>query len=385
MNPKDTSQHTPKEIDSKLALRLVTGRLVPLKTTLEISARYSVVNVYIAAVFPTQKASAALNLAGKLVPNDGGLNLQHLSRFAKYAELPETIRTSISSTQPPESPFLEHNAKYFIVGSTVAIAEQDLIEALSSVLDRVLVYTAPVPLLAPTSQEQATLWTSKYWRTTFNKNHSFGPHPHLLSKGEEEIREDVAKWMNLAAEVARESNKTGSGEELGVVVIGRWNGIARPIAVAGDGRWLDWPREGYGNVTAHAALRAIGMVAEGLRRKEESEQTQGTIEEGIFQDQPYGVIEKELYRPSEGSDGYLCHNLEIYCTHEPCVMCSMAIVHSRFGKVVFGQRMPKTGGLCADGDLGHGLFWRKELNWTLHAWHWEFDAVGPGADFDGNA
>jgi tRNA-specific adenosine deaminase 3 len=326
------------------------------------------------------------SLAGKLVPNDGGLNLQHLSRFAKYAELPELVRKSISATQPLGSPLLENDAKYFIVGSTNAIPERDLITALSSILDTTLVYSIPVPRLAPTSQEQATLWTSKYWRTTYNKNHSFGPHPHLLLKAEEEIREDVGQWMDLAAEVARETGRMGSGEEVGVVVIERRNGIARPVAIAGDARWLDWPRIGSGNVTAHAALRAIGMVAEGLRMKEEPEQNaQENAEEGIFQDQPHGLLEKEFCRLSDGSDGYLCHNLEMYCTHEPCVMCSMAIVHSRFGKVVFGQRMPRTGGLCADGDLGHGLFWRKELNWTLHAWHWESDSTAPHLGFYGNA
>jgi tRNA-specific adenosine deaminase 3 len=36
--------------------------------------------------------------------------------------------------------------------------------------------------------------------------------------------------------------------------------------------------------------------------------------------------------------------------------------------------MQQTGGLCADGDLGHGLFWRKELNWTMLGWQW-FDSI----------
>lgn len=88
------------------------------------------------------------------------------------------------------------------------------------------------------------------------------------------------------------------------------------------------------------------------------------------------VFQSTLFLPTETTRittrttaGYLCLDLEIYSTHEPCVMCSMAIVHSRFGRAVFRHRMSRTGGLCADGGLGHGLFWRKELNWTLLAWH----------------
>jgi len=258
-----------------------------------------------------------------------------------------------------------------------------------------------------------------------------------------------------------------------LVIVERTAGIARPVAVAGDARWLNWPQNGAGNVTAHAALRAIAMVACGLKisdepnkdplqespfesahiketpemgrtqadgasvlkndYKEEADQPhslttavsesvnttsqcknavavavhphpsaiptnsnqgtgEGTLDSGrsyeeksnvqassapkleIFQDSPLFEIEAENSRQSGNGDGYLCHGLEIYCSHEPCVMCSMAIVHSRFGKVVFARRMQQTGGLCADGDLGHGLFWRKELNWTMLGWQW-FDSI----------
>jgi tRNA-specific adenosine deaminase 3 len=238
---------------------------------------------------------------------------------------------------------------------------------------------------------------------------------------------------------------TGSGEPVGVVIVERRNGVGRPVAVAGDARWIDWPCKGPGNVTAHAALRAIAMVAAGLKGIDESEQSTSTssasatnpggenapalqsicvgsnstlqletekiaaeqvIKAGvesnplnsqeviwntkpdtdvtfmsggeekqaptgnIFQDTPILAGEKDYNDQSGTEAGYLCHDLEIYCTHEPCVMCSMAILHSRFGKTIFQHRMPKTGGMCSDGDLGHGLFWRKELNWTLLAWQW---------------
>ncbi|HDY9693966.1 TPA: hypothetical protein RRO37_004285, partial [Escherichia coli BL21] len=79
-------------------------------------------------------------------------------------------------------------------------------------------------------------------------------------------------------------------------------------------------------------------------------------------------------------DGYLCHGLELYVTHEPCVSCSMGILHSRMGKAVFATHMPRSGGLSSDdrpdgGGRGLGLFWRRELNWSLMAWEWERDGV----------
>ncbi|KAJ5584162.1 uncharacterized protein N7459_003962 [Penicillium hispanicum] len=92
--------------------------------------------------------------------------------------------------------------------------------------------------------------------------------------------------------------------------------------------------------------------------------------------------------------GYLCTDLDIYISHEPCLCCSMGMLLSRFRAVIFPRsgRM-KSGGLAsepivapitddhrrhdrADGDdaakdptstdekrLYYGLHWRKELNW----------------------
>ena len=64
MSNKTTgSQHTSESVGSISISPQSTGHLVPLKTTLEISAREVMANVYIAAVFPPQKASAALRYA----------------------------------------------------------------------------------------------------------------------------------------------------------------------------------------------------------------------------------------------------------------------------------------------------------------------------------
>ncbi|PQE03191.1 cytidine and deoxycytidylate deaminase zinc-binding region protein [Rutstroemia sp. NJR-2017a BBW] len=345
---------------------MISGRLVPLKTALETGARDSILNVYVTSV-PAKSASTVLSLIRKLIPEDGGYDLQHVRRFAKQKDVPDLVRTSIQEKRaevgqqddvrdPPEL--------FLLVGPTTAIGQDDLQAALSTVLDPLILCSIDIPRLAPTSQEQAISWSAKYWPTVYKKSNPFGPHPSIISRAEDELRKDVYQWMSLASEVARQTVSTGAGEEIGVVVVERKDGVARPLVVAGDARWKDWPRTGSGNVTAHAALRAIAMISDGLR------ENSSLSPHSIFRDEPLGSLEKEHYQPTAWDDGYLCHDLELYITHEPCVMCSMAIVHSRFGRVIFQHRMEKTGGLCADNTLGHGLFWRKELNWSLLAWQW---------------
>jgi tRNA-specific adenosine deaminase 3 len=335
---------------------------------------------------------------------------------------------------------------FLILGSTNAISSEVVAEELSAIINDAVIFAIQVPRLAPTSQEQATIWSSQCWPTVYKKSNPFGPHPSIVSRTEQEIRDEVEKWMHLASEVACQAAGTGSGEAVGVVIVERENGIGRPVAVAGDARWVDWPSKGPGNVMAHAALRAIAMIADGVKAANESEQTisivsasmiqpevetnpagesicdrsistlqlesaKSAAEEqvteprvesnprdlqeviwntkssmdakfmyseqekqvaagNIFKDKPILDAERDHCDLSGTTARYLCHDLEMYCTHEPCVMCSMAILHSRFGKLVFQHRMPQTGGMCADGALGHGLFWRKELNWTLLAWQW---------------
>ena len=115
-----------------------------------------------------------------------------------------------------------------------------------------------------------------------------------------------------------------------------------------------------------------------------------------FQDKPMLDEEAAAYALEHPQpDGYLCHGLELYATHEPCTMCSMAILHSRMSKVVFARPMPLTGGMCAEdrgegnpelekkgGGRGLGLWWRRELNWSLSAWQWEVAERLMPADVD---
>ncbi|KAL8915395.1 MAG: hypothetical protein Q9171_000265 [Xanthocarpia ochracea] len=131
-------------------------------------------------------------------------------------------------------------------------------------------------------------------------------------------------------------------------------------------------------------------------------QTHGKPKRNHFIDHPLTPLEQYIYTHSPlERGGYLCLDLDIYLSHEPCVMCSMAILHSRFSKIVFARRMLRMGGMSAEGEdhesggdggnnddddgnddkntnnnhektsPGYGLFYRPELNWRMLAWRWD--------------
>ena len=258
-----------------------------------------------------------------------------------------------------------------------------------------------VPLLAPTSQEQAMQWTRQYWPTLYRKINPFGPHPTMIARAEAEMTTDngVGTFLDIARQAAQESKEKKLGITAGCVIVERHEGnLCNEVAVAGDARNCGLfectanETASSGNVAAHAVLRAIGMVARKRARVASPrpngahgagandllvrpvEHTANSPESVVASllDYPMTDIERTAFdKDNIVPNGYLCVDLEIYLTHEPCLMCSMAIVHSRFARCIFGQRMPASGGFVADAGLGYGLFYRNELNWKLLCWEWK--------------
>lgn len=247
--------------------------------------------------------------------------------------------------------------------------------------------TVTVPTHAPISKEQAIDWSRKYWPMNYRKNNPFGAHPSILSHAEHEMQERAREWMCLAKDVGKCSFRSMIGESIGAVVVDKTcPGVPSLVVVAGDARWNECERREdnpSGNVMAHAVMRAIGLVARKRRflltgqAPKESEPESSSY----FMDMPLTCIEAEAYaKKTLTPNGYLCLGLELYVTHEPCVMCTMAILHSRFKRIVFGERLPRTGGVSAEGyasvndesstsqGLRYGLFWLPGLNWKLPAW-----------------
>ncbi|KAF2197191.1 cytidine deaminase-like protein [Delitschia confertaspora ATCC 74209] len=388
------------------------GRLLPLKTRDELRAALETIDVYAVEV-PARFADKVLNIFRTTYPDLFTNNFQHIRRVAKFSFLPPHIQSNFSSlpdlweeVEGLSDEIVDEDAeqkekkrvelRYVITTSTSSLPTRDLLQLLATnppftgLRIQPQVFTVPIPALAPTSAEQAEQWSREYWPVSYRNTNPYGPHPALVGRNTAEIEDAAPIWLHLAEEVGEQVRAAGYGESVGCVIT---DGSGKPeelIAVAGDCRWRSpngepMPKEASGNVMAHCVQRAIAMVAKKRLRASGKDPETETLAH-IYSDSPVTAMEETAYSvDNTPPNGYLCVDLDIYVSHEPCIMCSMAILHSRFRRCIIRRRMPLTGGLTAEtpetqakGDiyggsrpagLGCGMFWRpSELNWKFLAW-----------------
>ncbi|KAI9863858.1 MAG: tRNA-specific adenosine deaminase subunit tad3 [Trichoglossum hirsutum] len=409
------------------------------------------VDVYIVDI-PAKCANELLKDLRNYFPDLDRINLQHLRRFVKPEFLPAHLRrleprnavspnidyradnsnSHISHTSPDrdcgsfsEEDDSRHTILSMLVSPTRSISHQSLTDRLSAFSPFLgskgppIVRVIPVPLLPPSTAEQAEKWSRNYWPAIYKCSNPYGPHPSIVSRAGQDLARKAGHFMSVAVNAGEQTKARGLGDAVGAVIVDGTADDSGSFAIAaGDARWCHSTTglagcKGNGNVMGHAVMRAIGMVARKRLHStsepkyvapKDGEAINPSIHQDIealtdtFLERPITPIEEAYYRQASISgDGYLCVGLTIYTTHEPCIMCSMAILHSRFRGVVFGQRMVRTGGLTAEeadqppgnnysdrssegepqelfhtemGGLGYGMFWRDELNWKLLAWQW---------------
>ncbi|KAK8107743.1 tRNA-specific adenosine deaminase subunit tad3 [Apiospora kogelbergensis] len=414
-----------------------TGTLVPLKTTLELRDNLLIGQAYVTRA-PTKHTNDVVNVIRAMVGDDQAKNLPHLRRCSKPSDLPPHLKNQFMNES--QSGRGAHTGKsqylYILLGPEDELDYGELVRGLSAIpgiRDDLFVGLIPVPLLAPTSQVQANLWSQQFWQTVYRKNNPLGPHPSNICRTTSVVSRDADIWMTLAHDIARKAHKAGLGEPIGAVIVKRTiPGKAehhKPDQVkAEDGKmggeapnpdsmgnkdstgslepaFGDVSDSGSGNDYEKADAAGsdntnINQIGETIPKKlvksekREPAASAPILEFEAFQDRPLLGDEQVVFDADHPSpDGYLCHELELYMTHEPCTMCAMAILHSRMGKIVFRHRMPLTGGMSSEdrshdlcggpdagcehgpcgGGHGLGLHWRKELNWSMLGWEWETD------------
>lgn len=188
-------------------------------------------------------------------------------------------------------------------------------------------YSAMLPSLQPQTKEIAQEWSEKYWPTSWKGN----PYHQELKSSNIVLHqeEEVMKKLISATRGAPPSTP-------GVTIIARecpGKDMHEILGVFYDNRERSFLQ--------HSVMSAIAGIAENEKNRRSKE------------------------GKARGS-GYLCQDLLVYSTYEPCVMCCMALVHSRIARITYIIPSPLTGGLESHYQLGD----RSSLNWRFKIWRW---------------
>lgn len=60
-----------------------------------------------------------------------------------------------------------------------------------------------------------------------------------------------------------------------------------------------------------------------------------------------GRLRLEEKSAEDETEGYICTNCDVYLSSEPCMMCAMALLHSRVRRVFFARYLQEAGALAS--------------------------------------
>ncbi|RJE23892.1 tRNA-specific adenosine-34 deaminase subunit [Aspergillus sclerotialis] len=406
---------------------------------------------------------------------------EHLRSLVKTEPTPHTIFVLISPPLPGVeelqsilAPFAPHPAECPLPPTAEPAPPS-----------RIHIYTIRIPLLPPLNAHQADTWTKTLWPVAFNPaapRAAVAAPRQVINSVYESIQPVAGHYLALAEKVAEEAELSGRGRRVGAVVVdpaikeridkvddkNENNWMDAIIALAGDARYsrreggspsqselhpgigANPASESYnpdleGGPELHALMRSVDIIASKRRGNDREyskdrpdlsplesyflslpvpQALKNDLAGGEEDEQGNSTMQTSRIR-SRAQGGYLCTDLDIYISREPCLCCSMGMLLSRFRAVIFPRKGRLiTGGLASEPvisptpveaetessgmreqtqdislsvgedrwdqiidpslrDIYYGLHWRKELNWR--ALGFEFVEDGSSLDVPGVA
>ncbi|GAB1607341.1 probable inactive tRNA-specific adenosine deaminase-like protein 3 [Argonauta hians] len=286
-----------------------------------------VVDAVVCRILDKKKTCHILQLLQSSHPFEG---LQHLKRVRSHKTQDLQVIICLKS-QLPEKIIEKHLTLEDLFGVESA-------SEMTSLLSKPCVLQVPVS--APLTRKQFEE-ASLYWSVNFHEDKTISK---LMSPG----------YFNKSQEVSIISHMT---KAVDMATIGKHNNQLAVGAVIVDPASDTVIAAAYdlcsqsNHSLKHAVMVCIDLVA----------RSQGG---GVWK--PQGLVEYSSTGSHFNITGenlkmdsqpYLCTDYDLYVTQEPCVMCAMALIHSRINRVFYGVPSP-------DGALGsrYKLHTQKNLN-----------------------
>ncbi|XP_062862325.1 probable inactive tRNA-specific adenosine deaminase-like protein 3 [Trichomycterus rosablanca] len=201
-------------------------------------------------------------------------------------------------------------------------------------------FLVQIPASPPLTRPQFER-ASKHWPTSFHedKRITSALKGQLFTSNQ---KTEMQTYMTRAVQAARCAQELGA-DAVGAVIVDPRSG--QIVAVGHDLRRA-------GNPLHHAVMACIDLVARS--------QGGGAYQYKNYPGCTYAALDSVSVCSSDGGGNdrpYICTGYDLYVTREPCVMCAMALVHSRISRVFYAVA-------SADGALGtkYKIHCQKDLN-----------------------
>lgn len=297
---------------------VVEDRLLQVRPVIR-SDEPELCNVWTIEVEP-RNSKNFIELVRNSTREEDPISLQHIKRIKKVVK------------DGAEKPILQ-----CILCTTEFSNNKDEIAQLLTFPYENLTNEVKVPREGPYEKEKVKEWSERYWPLVWNGD----PNDQILNDSVF-VMDDINYYLKMITERANKiKSKTGSLPIITVFVDPRSKDEKKYIIVEDERHY---------NKSGDLALPIDHSIMVGINKVAE--------------------IEKSNRANQHSVQNYLCLDFDVYTTHEPCSMCSMALIHSRIKRCIFIQNMSKTGSFSPTSGNAYCMHANKKLNSKYEVFQW---------------